>query len=98
MSTVTEELAPLYPLRCRTCGTIMGYTTRRTNEGRVKDLTQWCSPECSDVPISENPDRDDLMIALHSEGVAIPSLAEIFGISRQGVTQLLDRRTGRGKR
>jgi hypothetical protein len=68
----------------------MGYTRQHT-----ADLTLWCSEECRDVPISENNPRDELMVELQASGVLVSHLARAFGITRQAVAQILDRRTGK---
>ena len=94
MSTAPQEVpAPLHPLRCRTCGTIMGYTAQRNAA-----LTLWCSPECRDVPISEDNPRDEVMVELYLMGNLVSHLARAFGMTRQAATQMLERRTGKRDR
>ena len=76
-------------LRCRGCGRLIGYTTR------PQPVPAQCTdPFCViDPPVGPNEERDSLITHLVDvEGLTPEAVGEVFGLTRQRVSQVLGKR------
>jgi hypothetical protein len=80
----------LQEMRCRTCGTFMGYRTR------IGRFIFWCSEDCAGCPMAkwkESQIRDEVIVELFLEGNGIMEISRLLnGWPYQYVQQTLARR------
>lgn len=78
----------LFPIRCRSCGTLTGWGT----EPRPGIRFYCLSPECrlpNQTLLGENERRNDLIRAAVAAGWTAHKTAEYFSLTRQRVSQML---------
>ena len=84
------EETKLQEMRCRCCGTFMGYRTR------IGRFVFWCSEDCADTPMAkweENQIRDEVIVEMFLDGQGIMEISRnLNNWPYQYVQQTLARR------
>lgn len=76
----------MHEVRCRGCLALLGFSPSPV------ELKVYCSVECAeDFPIRVNEQRDSLIAAMFEQAGELP-LGEWFGMTRQAIHQIVNKR------
>jgi hypothetical protein len=93
---MAKQEEELQEMRCRACGTFMGY--RR----RIGRFVFWCSEDCADTPMArydESQIRDEVIVEMFLSGQGIMEISRLLNDwPYQYVQQILARRGLQGSK
>jgi len=85
----TYEEFDLMEMRCRSCGTLLGYRKRQG------PFVFWCSEACAETPMPKSQAdviRDEVAVELYLSGVGIINISRFTDTPYTRIQQLLYRR------